>query len=219
MRILSIGLVGCLFVVGCKEGGGSSAVAKVDASPLDPACPGYILCGGDIVGTWHLTAVCPPPMRESSGCQQGEIQFDVSALNELDEYTSDGTLQSQASGEFTQTIRYTKGCLQGDAGIVASCADIETNLRRSNYQGEFEPNKLTAVDCASDLTGGCVCVQTFAETSTASRTLNYAKNGGALSLRYEDGGGQSEEYCVSGNTLAVQELFAPGHILVYTRAP
>jgi len=199
MRTLSSILVLCLLVAACKGSSGPT-VGKDDAGTPDPACVSFSVCGGDIVGKWRWTANCRAPMQVTDDCDTAPIQIDLSHLNDVYEYRSDGTVQDQTSGVLREAVRYTKGCITPVRGnrIAATCDDLEVELR--SWAGE----QVTALDCLADSTGGCVCTYAYTYTGTTSFTHNYTIHGDQLIPNPDGSDPAIESYCVSGDTLVIQ---------------
>jgi hypothetical protein len=206
--------------------------ARSDLASVGGACPAFTPCGGNLVGTWHLTSECMSATSPSEGCTFGVTAIDLSAYKATFTFTASGTVSLSVSGTVAETIRYAPACFGGDASSPQSCANFQQAAVRS-WQGEADagefPFTLTKFDCVLDSTLACVCNEVMSCVNV-TETGRYTTAGtqvtiGALSLSplpdagpRDAGADDPADYCVSGDTLTLRPTDpSTNFLMTYTR--
>jgi hypothetical protein len=173
----------------------------------------FTACGGDIVGTWHVTsacgslspASCPPP-------QSIVIEHETSQGTYT--FASDGTVTIAISGTFSETLRYPFACLDG--GTAQACADFQ-NMAQAAI-AKADAGSLESYTCSADVDQACTCTETLTYPSPQSQTNSYVVSGDHVTIGAPLDGGVGDAgapasvgYCVSGNTLTLQ-LIGDGNV-------
>jgi hypothetical protein len=232
-------LIVCIAAAGCGGGsgkktggsggnaGGAGGGTTGDAA-VNSSCT-FTACGGDLVGTWHFAASCAVG---SSDCPPFTgVTIDSAASVFTSTFTSGGAFTRTTAGMLTETLSYTRACLDAAAGITPNpsnttgqvCAFFQDAVRSSI--GNADAGAISELASFTCSTSGenCVCRQVF---MNASQTLTgtYTTNGNQVTVVYtgSDAGTtptESFDYCVSGDTL---KLHFPGTggsdiVLTYTR--
>jgi hypothetical protein len=177
-------LLACAFYVTACGGDSSSASNRCGISG----------CGGDIKGTWDVTAICVSAsglMIQSSGvaaCDAvGRAAADNAKVNPMPmtitftdtEYTLSGTAQ------FEFQFVYTKACLtaQGGSGATqATCNALQMGLGNNGLNGTC-------------MLSGETCVCNVTETMAVNEQQTYHVDGTNLVTSNE-----SSPFCVKGDT-------------------
>jgi hypothetical protein len=149
-------------------------------------------CGGDLVGTWTLTAECVDAGELMLGAQQA--YYCPQAVVAASGVTLSGTatFTSSLSYTFVQNIVYTStvdlpiSCTQG-----LSCAQYGAYLASLRSTG-------TSLSCTG--TSTCVCQETITENDSDSGT--YVLSGSNATITSNSTGTPSTNgYCVQGSTI------------------
>jgi hypothetical protein len=190
---------------GGAGGGGAGAGGSYDAAVNGGSCS-FTACGGNIVGTWHVTTACgsispsscPPP-------QSIVVEHETSQATYT--FAADGTFTNLISGAFSETYRYPFSCLDGGTDQV--CADYQDMVQTSIARADGGLSGATYT-CSADVNQTCLCTETFTYPSPQTQTTSYVVNGDQVILGPSVDGGVADagayasvEYCVSGNTLTL----------------
>ncbi len=192
MQTISIWLLGAtvlsIGVVGCGGGGGADSCGKVQP------------CGGNVAGTWRLSAACTDNAIATAdrmeGCPGASIQIANLAVDGALTFTTNLTYTTESLIEtFQATETLPIACLNG-----FSCAELDQMARA----GVSATGPLLSVSC----TGSEVCVCHFDfSVSAMGEAGTYATSGTALTLVPNDGSGPDEQqYCVQDQYLHLISL-------------
>ncbi len=167
------------------------------------SCEVAVPCGGDVVGTWTVTASCL-----SLG---GELDIEWAGLNCRSATLTRGTLEVRgtwtfhADGTHSDSTHWTgekqftiaPECLR--MATQASCARLSASDIPSAV-GFFEGLAFSSVICVDDpaVPDGCVCTAII-DDERSGESGNYVAADGHLTT---DGGAELA-YCISGNTAIV----------------
>src|SRR4051812_5226188 len=168
---------------------------------LPAACTAFAACGGNIVGTWHITAYCGPGASQTQpvmGCAGGTVKGTFTATGTA-VFNADSTYTATTTATGSETALIPNSCLTG-----TTCADVQNNLVNG---------PVMSATCTSDNTN-CTCSLVLApQTQTTMGT--YAVTGTTLTTTPNDGSmADSSPYCVSGNQLSIQSTDTNGMSLV-----
>ena len=208
------------------------AISIGDGGVTVGPCPSFTPCGGDIVGTWHMRYQCLPSPSSLPVCVIDLPGRDLSNLEATFTFTSSGTVTYSQSGTSKQTIRYSAGCLGGDAGVDLTCSRFQ-QLALQSWQAQSDagamPFNMDKFECSADSTQACVCNETFSYPSQLAQTGSYTTAGnqvtiGSLTVApMPDAGAvdaapdQPMDYCVSADTLTLKPDSASDALMVFLR--
>lgn len=173
--LLSIATGMCMLVSAC----GSS-------DDDEGSCKAAAACGGDVLGTWHLSGACytvlHQPMLDFCPNASAALQVDDtdgSLIFDKDTFKLDIQLKS------TVDLHLPASCLR-DQGETRACSDFDG----TTVGGQ-------KLKCSTAGNGDCICEFPFPAKLTQSGI--YAVRGEQL-----EWGAEKSDYCVSGNRLSVQ---------------
>jgi hypothetical protein len=158
-RILGIALVCCAAALGCtapdggdEDGGSASTDAGSGDAGDDPYCPvvDYAACGGDLLGTWALRALCPEdPAAAAALCEHPyddravcsgaghEAICDSSAAGTFT-FNGDDTVDIDTTLTLISTWHFTDDCLAdvdpAGADAEARCLGMGNDRLTCSYQ-------------------------------------------------------------------------------------
>jgi hypothetical protein len=194
-------LVGCGGVSGAaigdggSEAGDASDSAAVDASPDAStisitlgSCPDPTPCGGDVTGTWDLTAGCidDPLATAKSVCPALVVNTQVATASGSVTFAN-GIVARNYVTHYGMDITIPTSCLQG-----ASCAQAQTL-----YQA-YIPNTT-----CSTVTAGCECTGSVDTTGIQGSTYTTAND------EIVTAGGDHYAYCVTGTSMQYRHTSGP----------
>lgn len=173
------------------DAGDASVDAPNDASTVEITlgmCPALTPCGGDVVGTWNLTAGClDDPLATAKGlCPTLVVNSETARASGSVSFTSNIVTRSYVT-HYGMDITVPTACLQG-----ASCAQAQTA-----YQMYIANTTCSAV------MGGCECVGSVDTT---------ASQGSAYSIMNDEivtASGDHYAYCVNGTTMDYHHTAGP----------
>jgi hypothetical protein len=191
-RVLTVGiLVAAAALAGCGGGGlggagGSCASAKA--------------CGGNIVGSWHITSSC--------------LSVDITSADDPDFCPGETSMESgftiTGDGTYSADLTYTEtstvtgnvivhlppSCLTNQ-GVTATCGQITQALSATATADGF-----SSVNCVAD--SGCTCtVGITPQTTTVTGTYSTTVAGVLTEMDNGSTTADMSDYCVSGNTLTL----------------
>lgn len=192
------------FVVRFKDSG----TAAVDCS--------FSACGGDIVGSWAVSAACVDDKKDAGtgnpfgpACPQASLNVSLDATGTID-LRSDGTYETALMGTPMITLTVPGSCLVGGMLPVADCAALAKALDKDGG---------SSTTCTGDKTVGCTCTGSAGKFSGDHSMGTYTVAGDILQTdKQTDSGtaaGDPAPYCVSGNTLKVRT--GDGTIIIATK--
>ena len=191
MRTFSIGFL-CLVlgvvVTGCgsDDGGGGSA-----------SCNAASACGGNIVGTWHISNVCLPPVDvpPPDTCPSGKISVPNPTATGTITFADDGTMTTAVTTTFKESVSFPVSCYN-----EAQCTQFAAVAQQQDG--------VTGATCAFNATSGCSCSLTLSSDDTSSGT--YTVSGSNITTSSAGSPDDNGTYCVSGSTLSVRQTDADG---------
>jgi len=168
------------------------------------SCSNVSACGGDLVGTWTVTASCLKvtgnldPSLAGAACASAPVTGDLEV---------NGTWTANADGTYSDKTR-TSGTERFT--LAASCLVISsTPVSCSGAGGLLTSLGYASVNCANRSDGGCDCTATVDQMGglgsvvpAPSVTGNYTRSGNQFTLT-EDSGDTHYTYCSSQNTLTL----------------
>jgi hypothetical protein len=187
-----------LALIAACAGCAASSIDHIDASVPDAdydedggstsaACNVGTTCGGTVVGTWKLTAACSySPLNVCNSSTVTISQYPSYLLV----FNADLSYLETSTGSFVASCTVPGG--QG-----GSCSQYNTTSGASTLA------------CTGTATQSCTCTET--QPTTVNTGGTYSTNGSLISL-----GTATSEYCVTGNSLALQDTGDPTYY-VYTR--
>lgn len=180
--------------------GGPGDSATADAGGVDGdlsadagAQCAVVACGGELVGTWKITASClegsPSPLDTCPGTL---VTFESFSASGALTFSADGTWQRDGVVTVTAQESFGSSC-----GSDALC---------SGYTSEFEAVAGVEQATCSTSSGACVCE--YMQQVTSSNFGTYTSDGSGLAELYDQSAGTTrhDQYCVNGNTLTIGGL-------------
>lgn len=184
----------CALLVACggKKGGEQDGCSELRA------------CGGDVVGSWQVDALCPDPATATQllGAQlpadcNGAVQtVDVPSYDLTLDYTAT-TRNVSGTAALNATLNLSAACITAVTRLPLTLSDNLCSLvataaapqLRANLPDAMLTCQLADANCACDLTG----------TLTLNSTVNYT-----ISDNQIVEGASAQDYCVSGNKLSLR---------------
>jgi hypothetical protein len=199
---LAAAIVGCGGVSGTLSDDGGGDAAAVDAADGGPAdggsdamvsialggCTGFTPCGGDVAGTWSLSAGCidDPLAASKSLCPMLVVNSEEATASGSVTFAS-GMVSRDYTTHYAMDVTIPAACLQ-----TMTCAQLQ-----SSYQA-YIPNTTCSVQGT-----GCRCSGSLDTTATQGST--YATSNDQIVT----GGGDHYDYCVSGDTMQYHHVSGP----------
>jgi len=185
---MSAGTGGSPGVGGATAGVGGARAGTGGAA--GPRC-GDPPCGGNLIGTWDITASCTSPQMDNAGCPgqlvsyAGILRAGFVTFNANNTYAADET----DSGTFARETP--QSCLDADA---VTCADLQ-----AAYLLQTVPPSPTLLSAACTVTPiGCRCVLGVLPTHV-SEAGTYVTANTKLILTPNVGTSSTDDYCVTGS--------------------
>lgn len=214
MKVVFLFAIACAAVAtsGCGDGKGSTGTGGTGGGGgtggSGASCAGLnTACGGDIVGTWAIAAICNFTVSTAPGICPG-IQYTGTTATEMGTFTfnADGTASENLTGTLTLHESVPASCLEG---VLGTCAEVDANFQMAVQDGTY-----TSGSCVSAASGSCECTGTAPLTGTASGT--YTTSGSMLTVTTTGSGNTStSSYCVQGATLGLSVPNGSGAPLIY----
>jgi hypothetical protein len=170
-----------------------------DASGPAATCLQEQPCGGDVVGSWQLAALCVSrafderAFAESlvgSACPTQTLGSSSRSAMGSFVFDADLTFSTSAVVTGTTTTNVPASCLSG-----LSCADL-TVLLQSEVDAGLRPG-VASIACSGS--SACVCSQ-VSLPAQVSETGTYVIAGNVLNLTTTTGGIETFEYCIRDDT-------------------
>jgi len=161
-------------------------------------------CGGDVQGTWDITAGCVDQATSAASFAMAamgsdcptetlvSISEDVSGMFVLN---ADSTYAVSVVFDGTLNVNVPAACHTG-LSCAAFAASVQAQIAAGLVPG------LTAVSCSGSV--DCSCRESLSVPESESGT--WVSSGTTLSLRAADGTTSDLGYCVQGNTVHFMEL-------------
>jgi hypothetical protein len=191
-RVLAVEFLGmALAFAGCGGGGldGTSG-----------SCTSGKACGGNIVGSWHISSSCLTVDITSSD----DPDFCPGETSKASGFTitGDGTYGADLSYTETSTltgnviVHLPPSCLTSQ-GITATCGQVTQGLMQ-----EAAADGFSTVNCVAD--SGCTCTVGLMPQTTTTTGI-YSTTAAGLLTEMDTGSATADlsDYCVSGNTLTI----------------
>jgi hypothetical protein len=159
-------------------------------------------CGGDVVGTWSATLVCPAvdTIYEHPDCATSLMSVDASTLQVTRTFNEDGTYVAQGSGALPMAANITTACAVAYSHGYLTLADVCAMAPRLVQLPEGSSMNCVVTD------DECVCAGVAVVDLDESGTYTVA--GTALSMS-----GQQDpiDYCVqdAGAVFLAQDALLP----------
>jgi hypothetical protein len=184
----------CVLLVACggKKSGEQDGCGEVRA------------CGGDVLGSWQVDALCPDPATATqllgtqlpADCQDAVQSVELPSYDLTLEYTA-STRKLSGTAALNATLSLSATCIAAVTRVQLTLTDSLCSLvataaapqLRTNLPDAMLTCKLAETQCACDLTG----------TLTLSSTANYT-----VSDNQVVEGDNGQDYCVSGDKLALR---------------
>jgi hypothetical protein len=161
-------------------------------------------CGGDVVGSWRVDALCPDPATATqllgaqlpAECQDAVQSVDLPSYDLTLEYTAT-TRNVSGTAALNATMSLSASCIAAVTRLQLTLSDTLCSLvataaapqLRANLPDAMLTCKLADSQCACDLTG----------TLTLNSTANYSVRDNQIVE-----GDSEQDYCVSGSKLALR---------------
>jgi hypothetical protein len=176
-----------------------SGACGPDASGPAATCLQAQPCGGDVVGSWDLAALCVSRAADErmfadslvgSACPTQALGSVTRGAVGTFVFNADLTFSTSTVLTNETTINIPASCLSG-----LTCADL-TVLPQSEVDAGLRPG-VDSIACAGS--SGCVCSQ-VSSPSQVSETGTYAITGSVLNLTATTSATETFEYCIQGDT-------------------
>jgi hypothetical protein len=172
-------------------GGGAGSCGKVGA------------CGGDVVGTYTISAGCVNTaalnMQIIEGCAGAKINSYNTSITGSGSFNADMTYTLNETVTLSASETLPASCLTQD-GLTLTCAQVDALLQSAILQ---DPTVFKSAHCTGS--SSCTCTFTLAP-QTMTQTGTYTTAGTTLTTLSSTGTPGSNEYCVKGNELHVMQV-------------
>lgn len=190
---LSLSSLGITSVLGCggKKGGSQDLCSEVQS------------CGGDVLGSWQVDALCPDSMRATqllgaqlpAACAGAVESVELPSYDLALEYTA-STRKVTGTAALNAAMSLSQACINAATQLQLSLNDTVCGLvgtlavtqLRANVPDAELTCTLVGSNCACDLTG----------TLTLDSTAEYTLQSGQILE-----GDSAQDYCVSGEQLSL----------------
>ncbi|HWP06310.1 MAG TPA: arabinofuranosidase catalytic domain-containing protein [Polyangiaceae bacterium] len=197
-------------VGGATGGGGSSGGASGSSSGAGSTgtCPDVTACGGNVLGTWNVSASCltmsgqldlPTAGLDPRSCTSAPLTGHLSVTGSIT-YNADETYADHTVTTGSAHVDLAAGCLL-ISGTKIDCKGAATALEAAGLR----PATCTVAPTG----GGCSCDGTVNQmggigqpTPIPGTSGNYLASNNVLTLT-TDSGNPTQAYCASGTTLTV----------------
>ncbi len=187
------------FVAALLVGCGGSSNSKDDDSG---ECAAAAACGGNIVGSWKISATCltfdiSSTMSNDNCPEQTTRVADWEMTGNLN-FDADLSYSANATQIGTVVTTVPASCLMRQ-GITLTCAQLEDALQTSLADSGFSSGT-----CSTSSGNGCACTLVTLPQST-NVTGTYTTTGAGVLTQTPTGGSPSgsSSYCVKGSTLTL----------------
>lgn len=176
---------------GGDPGNATPPVIAVDL-PTEP-CPGFVPCGGDLAGTWHLTGAC---------VEQDDLLAELFAwcpgtqLDGFTEQVAQGLFEFGATSVYRQMV----AAITVNVRVPVSCAGCACD----DLEWELTEDEVTAT-CESECNASSECVCALRTRLVVSDQFGYQALGTTITTQ----DGSTFDYCVDGDTLTYVETSIP----------
>jgi hypothetical protein len=185
-------LCALLLACGGKKGGEPDGCSEIRA------------CGGDVVGSWQVDALCPDPATATqllgaqlpADCQDAVQSVDLPSYELALEYTAT-TRKVTGTAALNATLSLSASCIAAVTPLRLMLNDNLCSLVATGAASQLRANlpdamltcRLADTNCACDLTG-TLTLNSSADYSVADNQLVEGNN--------------AQDYCVSGDKLALR---------------
>lgn len=171
------------------------------AGPVDCS---YTECGGDLTGTWSITAACIDDHKDAGSsnpfgpaCPDAVYDVAVDATG-IVTFGSDKSFDIKLMASPAITIKIPGACLTNGALPFADCGTLAKALDKDG-----------GVACTANTSTGCDCTGQGGTGTSQHKTGTYAVDGNTFTTTedLDSGGtktGDPTSFCVSGNSLKVK---------------
>lgn len=187
------------------SGMGSAGKSGMGSAGQGGMCTAITPCGGSLVGKWQLGDVCLnlTPENTDLGCDGATVSLDAVSLTGSIEFKADLTWTTSADLSFKERVNFPTSCYTQD-----QCSAFQTALKSEN-------GGASAV-CTYDAQSGCSCTISSSQPSTSNGTYEVAGSNVTLTTEGSNNPPETDSFCVSGNTLHLQNTPDAGGISVIT---
>ena len=174
---IMVGIAGC----SGASGNGGQGFGVGGAMMCGQVAP----CGGDLTGTWNITAACVTAVGTKdleSACPGLGVDVTAVSISGTETFNSDMTYTSMQTDKETISENVPGSCLNG-----RSCSTVESSLQQSG--------------ASASCTGSASCSCTVQKTSVDSESGTYTVSGNTVTAVSSTGMTTTSSYCVMGSIL------------------
>jgi hypothetical protein len=193
--------------LGPSDGGGGSGVGTAGqggtVTGTAGSCKPIAACGGNVLGTWRVSQLCTADLtpQSSSGCAGATTRISGLTASGSYAFNADNTTLDNVHFTFSESSNYPGTCF-----TEMQCTQLQTVLATESG--------VLAATC-SYAAIGCSCTFRFDSQITSMGT--YQVNGGNITLvAGPQSTPEADTFCVSGNTLTIQNVNANGGVSTLT---
>lgn len=180
---------------GGRGGSGAAGGGAQTGGAGGASCDVVSACGGDIVGTWAVTASCLTASKDLSSICAGASATVA--------YTFTGTVTYGADQSFTPALTLTATAHEyypsGCAPFGMTCAELG--------QAGADAASVVSQSCSLDATGACNC-DSVQDATTSNIPGTYSVSGDVLTTMQGSATATAVQYCVQGGVL--HQIVPPG---------
>jgi hypothetical protein len=160
-------------------------------------------CGGDVVGTYNVSAACfdtaALSMNLIADCPGASANISGLSVSGSASFNADTTYSVTETISATVSETLPASCLMMN-GVTITCAQLDQAIQMLLTQ---IPGTYQSAHCS----GGSSCTCTFTLVpQTTSETGTYTTSGTTITTTDSTGSTSSSEYCVQGNELHMLEV-------------
>jgi len=152
-------------------------------------------CGGNLVGTWGLAAICPAQGSSSSfsGCPDSSLLVGLTVAGTAT-FSSSNNYGFNFTGTASYTLDATASCMSQHS--ITSCAQLQAALRSTS-------SDIASATCSSASGGGCHCTGVGTQKTIINQSGSYTTSGNNITVTPQGGAAETDGYCVDGTNLWV----------------
>jgi len=192
--------------VGLPGNGGASGGSATGGSPSSGGagggglCTDVTPCGGDVLGTWTVTASC---LQVSGQVDMSSLGFNCQSAPVTGSLQVTGTWTAKSDGTYADNT-VTTG--EEQLGLPASCLELSgTTITCDTIGGALTGLGFASLSCTNAASGGgCTCLGTIDQpgwagvvTMNALTSGKYTSSGNVVALESK----AKYAFCASGNTM------------------
>jgi len=187
---------------GSNDNGGATGSAGSAGSGSD-TCASFTPCGGTPIGTWNIRDFCTANsiIMNPTDCAGAVFQVTSSSATGSITLNSDLTAATNVMVTVGESASLPASCFTQD-----QCTQFQTGVAQSDG--------VTGATCSYSASTGCFCSLTITSQQASSGT--YTTSGTNVTLSTADADPETDAYCVSGNTLTIQNTDINGTVTTVT---